>query len=161
MCVFEGQHARVLIDAVRNEMNTEKATRQIRTMSLMSGNEHRPCVKMFLLVFKVSSQDFEEVDIDETVSLCVCPSQRIPSNTIAVIIIKLGTVTASDMKKHHVLIILILTSIQGHTDLNHENNNVRLFQKLDKGREIRCWLKAARQRAVASLRRNPWDFYPP
>ena len=37
-------------------------------------------------------------------------------------IIKLGTVTASDMRMHHMLIILTLTFIQGHTDLNHENN---------------------------------------
>ena len=41
----------------------------------------------------------------------------------------LGMVTASDMRMHHVLIILTMTVIQGHTDLNHENNN-RLFQKL-------------------------------
>ena len=36
------------------------------------------------------------------------------------IIIKLGMVTASDMVMNHMLIILILTIIQGHTDLNHE-----------------------------------------
>ena len=34
-----------------------------------------------------------------------------------IIIIKLGTVTASDTRMHHVLIILTLTFIQGHTDL--------------------------------------------
>ena len=37
------------------------------------------------------------------------------SETIEVIIMKLGTVTASDMRMHHVLIILTLTFIQGHT----------------------------------------------
>ena len=42
------------------------------------------------------------------------------SETVEVIIIKLGKVTASDMKMHHVLIIL--SFIQGHTYLNHENN---------------------------------------
>ena len=31
-------------------------------------------------------------------------------------------VTTSDMLVHHVFIILTLTSIQGHTYLNHENN---------------------------------------
>ena len=30
--------------------------------------------------------------------------------------------TASDMGMHHVLIMLTLTFIQGHTDLDHENN---------------------------------------
>ena len=37
------------------------------------------------------------------------------SETIKVTIIKFGTVTASDMIMHHVLIILTLTFIQGHT----------------------------------------------
>ena len=37
------------------------------------------------------------------------------------IIVRLGTVTVSDMGMHHMLIILTLTFIQGHTDLNHEN----------------------------------------
>ena len=46
------------------------------------------------------------------------------SKTIEVIIIKLGTVTASDMRRHHVLIMLTLTFVQGLTDLNHENNKL-------------------------------------
>ena len=61
-----------------------------------------------------------------TLSLCVgvsvCVSLASNSlETIEVIIIKLGTVTASDMVMHHVLIILTLTCIQCHTDLNREN----------------------------------------
>ena len=40
---------------------------------------------------------------------------------IEVIIIKLGMVTALDMRMHHVLIILELTFIQGHADLNGAN----------------------------------------
>ena len=43
------------------------------------------------------------------------------SETIEVIISKLGTVAASDMKMHHALIVLTLTFIQGHTYLNREN----------------------------------------
>ena len=35
---------------------------------------------------------------------------------------KLGTVTASDMGMHHVLMTLTLTFIQCHTGLTHENN---------------------------------------
>ena len=44
------------------------------------------------------------------------------SETIEVIVVKLGTVTASDVRMHHVLTILALTFIQGHTDLMHENS---------------------------------------
>ena len=58
-----------------------------------------------------------------TPSLCVCLSPASNSSeTSKVIIIKLGTATASDTRMHHVLIMLILTFIPGHTDLNHENN---------------------------------------
>ena len=60
--------------------------------------------------------------------VCVCVRACVPlandsSDTVEVIIIHLGTVTTSDMRIHHVLIILTLTIIQGHTDLNHENDN--------------------------------------
>ena len=44
------------------------------------------------------------------------------SETIIVVIITFCTVTSSDMTMHHVLCILTLTFIQGHTVLNHENN---------------------------------------
>ena len=73
------------------------------------------------------------------VSVCVCVSLASDSSeTIEVIIIiKLGTVTASDMVMHHVLMILTLAFIQGHTELNDEHNKgqiltVRLFPKLFK-----------------------------
>ena len=58
--------------------------------------------------------------------LCVCV-YVCPSETIKVNIIKLGAVTTSDMRMHHVLIILTLTFNQGHTDLIL---NVRKFQKV-------------------------------
>ena len=41
---------------------------------------------------------------------------------LEVIITKLGTVTATDTRMHHMWIILTLTFIQGHTDPNNENN---------------------------------------
>ena len=67
------------------------------------------------------------------VCLCVClPLASDSAETINVIIIKLGMVTTSDMIMHCVLVILTLTFVQGHTDLNHENNNVPLFQKVFK-----------------------------
>ena len=59
------------------------------------------------------------------VCVCVCVSlARNSSETIQVIVIKFGTVTALDMRMHHVLIILTLIFFQGHTDILH----VRLFQ---------------------------------
>ena len=65
----------------------------------------------------------------QTRPLCVCACVWVYVflasdclETIEVIIIKLGTVTASDRLMHHMSTILTLTFIQGHTDLNHENN---------------------------------------
>ena len=63
------------------------------------------------------------------VCLCVCPSQAIPQKLLKLIIIKLGTVTASDMRMHHVLVVLNLTFIQGHTDLSHENNECSIISE--------------------------------
>ena len=52
---------------------------------------------------------------------------RDSSETIEVIIIELGTVTVSDMRMHHVLIIVTLS--EGHTDLNHENNKCLIISE--------------------------------
>ena len=50
------------------------------------------------------------------VRVCVCVSlANDSSETIKVTIIKLGTVTTSDILLHHVLMILTVTFIQGHT----------------------------------------------
>ena len=63
------------------------------------------------------------------VCVCVCvPVASDSSEIINVIIIKLGTVTAgSDTRMHHVVIILTLTFIQGHTDHNHESNKCSII----------------------------------
>ena len=65
--------------------------------------------------------------------MSVCSNERSEwLNGETLVIIKLRKVAASDMRMRHVLIILTVTFIQGHTDLNHENSNiiyVRLFQK--------------------------------
>ena len=61
------------------------------------------------------------------VSLCVCVCASLTNDsleTIKVTITKLDTVTATDMRMHHVLIILSLTLIEGYTDLNHKTNNI-------------------------------------
>ena len=55
----------------------------------------------------------------------MCVSVASGSLETVEVIIKLGTVTASqqsDMRMHHLLITLPLTFIQGHTDLIHKNN---------------------------------------
>ena len=60
------------------------------------------------------------------------------SETIEVIIIKIGTITASYMLMHHVLIILTLTFIQGHTDLNHEHNKCSIISEAVQAIPIKC-----------------------
>ena len=86
------------------------------------------CVFFFLVV-----SDFQNFSLDETrvcvcVSVCVCVASD-SSETIKGINIKLGTVTASDMGMHHVVIMLTLTFIQGYTDLNHEINKYLVILK--------------------------------
>ena len=62
--------------------------------------------------------------------MCVCVSLASDSSeTIEVIIIKRGMVTAPDMRMHHVSIILTLTFIQGHAELNHETNKCLIISK--------------------------------
>ena len=53
---------------------------------------------------------------------CVCPSQAIARKPLGVTIVKFGTLAASGMRMHHVLIALTSIFIQGHTDLNYEKN---------------------------------------
>ena len=70
---------------------------------------------------KFSVDDFESVHVCLYVCvLCVSLTSDF-SETMDVIIIKLGTVTAPLMLVHQMLIMLTLTFIV-HTDLNHENN---------------------------------------
>ena len=66
--------------------------------------------------------------------MCVCACVRVSLASdssvtveLEVIIVKIGTVTASDMIMHHVLIIL--TFIQGHTYLNHEKNQSSIISE--------------------------------
>ena len=69
-------------------------------------------VKVCVSVVSLASDSSETVEVNE------------------VIIVKLGTVTASDMRMHQVFIILTLTFIQGHTDLNHENNKCWIISEI-------------------------------
>ena len=62
------------------------------------------------------------------------------SETIEVIIIKRGTVTASDMTMHYMLIILTLTFIQfqGHRYHNYENNKCSIIFETVNTRQVCC-----------------------
>ena len=74
--------------------------------------------------------------------MCVYPSQAIPRKLLEVIIVTLGTVTASDMDMHHVL--SIWTFIQGHTDLNHENNKGLIISETIQAMPIKFAVKIVR-----------------
>ena len=52
------------------------------------------------------------------------------SETDEVIIVKLGMVTASVTRMHHVLIILTMFFLQGHTDQNHENKYLIILETI-------------------------------
>ena len=76
------------------------------------------------------------------VRACMCVSlARDSSETIKITIIKRGTVTASDMRMHHVLIIFTLTSIQGYTDLNRKNNKYSIIfsETVSSNAQQVCW----------------------
>ena len=73
--------------------------------------EFKACIPLHGIGFCLQSRkhNFEHFNIDEVkscVRACVCAavyhSQAIPRKNIQVIIDKLGTVTASDLKMHHV-----------------------------------------------------------
>ena len=67
-----------------------------------------------------------------SVCLSVCLSLASDSSEpVKVTIITLGTETTSDMALHQVLIILTLTFIQGHTDINHENHKCSIFSETE------------------------------
>ena len=66
------------------------------------------------------------------------------SETVEIIIVKHGVVTASDMGMHHILIILTLTFIQGHTYLNHESNNCLIISETIQAMRIKLAVKIVR-----------------
>ena len=81
----------------------------------------------FSLLFS-SQKDSEKVNIDEAV-ICLSVASHI-SVTSEAIVIKLDTVTASVIRIQHVLIVLTLPFIQGHTNLNHENNKCLIISEV-------------------------------
>ena len=67
--------------------------------------------------------------MQKSVYVCVCVSLASDSSKTIEVIIKLGTATGSDMGLHHVLIILTVTFIQGHTDFNLENKKCLIISE--------------------------------
>ena len=66
------------------------------------------------------------------------------SETIEVITIRLGMVTASDMRMQRMLIILTLTLIQGHTDINHGNSQCSMILETFQAMPIKFAVKIVR-----------------
>ena len=89
------------------------------------------------------------------VCLCVCLSLASDfSETIEVIIIKLGTVTTSDTRMHDgLIIILTLTFIQGHTYLNHENDQCSIISETVQAIPINFVVKILRLKVVYIINR--------
>ena len=78
------------------------------------------------------------------VSVCMSRLASDSSETVEVTSVKRGTVTASDMLMHHVLIIFTLTFIQRHTDLSHENNKGLIISEAIQAMTIKTVVKIVR-----------------
>ena len=79
-----------------------------------------------------------------SVSVSVMSLASDSSETIEVMIIKLGTVTASDIRMHRVLITLTGAFIQGHTDLNRKNNKCSIISETVQAMPINFAVKTVR-----------------
>ena len=78
--------------------------------------------------------------------MCVCVLASDSSETIIeVIIIKLR------MVMHHVLIILTVTFIQGHTDLNRENNKCSIISNTVQAIAMKFAVKIVRLKVYIKL----------
>ena len=90
-------------------------------------------IKQCFLLFSKSNAILKKLMIEQILSVCVCPSQVIPRKLLKfeAVIIKHFKVTASDMRMHHMLIILTLIFIQSRTDLNIENNKCLIISEID------------------------------
>ena len=73
------------------------------------------------------------------------------SETVEVIIIKLGKVTALDMRMHHVFVILTLTFISGHTEFNCENKIVLIISETVQAMPIQFAVKIVRLKVYMTI----------
>ena len=98
---------------------------------------------MFVFKFAYDFQTFSlgESLVCQYVCLCVCVPRKRFVDTIETIIINFGTVTASDVLVLHELIVLTLTFIQGHTYLNHGNNECLIISETIRAMPIKFAVK--------------------
>ena len=88
-------------------------------------------VRFFVCVRKAifNVDDPEPLCVCVCLGVCVCVCVGVgaseSSETIEVIIVKLGT----DIGMHHVINISTFTFIQGHTDLSHGNNECLIISE--------------------------------
>ena len=87
----------------------------------------------------------ESVCLSVSLSVCVCVSFASDSSeTVESIIVTFGMLIASDVRMHHVLIILTLSFIQGHLDRNHENNRYLIISETIQAMSIQFAVKIVR-----------------
>ena len=89
--------------------------------------------------------------------VCVCVSlcrQPYLSETSEAIAITFDTVTASVTRMHHMLFILTLTFIQGHTDFNHENNKCLIILQTVQAMPIKFAVKIVRQKVIVIIKKK-------
>ena len=119
------------------------------------------CLVLSGLVLSVCLSVCLSICMSTCLSAClsVSHSQAIPRKRLMkVIIIKIGTVTISDMGMHNLLtiiIILTLTFIQGRTYLNNVTVNIRLFQKRFQAMPIKFALKIVRLKVYILILASP------
>ena len=98
------------------------------------------CVEVLKSSLVIS--DFANFTVEPRPCVFVCVSFTSDSSeTVEVISIKFGTVPASGMGMHHVLIILTMTFIQGHTDHNEENNKCLIISETIQAMPIKFAVK--------------------
>ena len=104
---------------------------------------------MLLIILKVVSDENVYIH-DVCVWVCV-PLASDSWETIEATIIKLGMITASQMLMHCVLIILTLTFIQGHTDINHKNNKCLIISEIIQAMPISFTVKIVQLKVYMTI----------
>ena len=106
----------------------------------------------FCLQSRLRLSHFNVNDQSLYVYLSVCVSLESDSpETIEVTIITFGRVAASGMLMHHVIIILTLTFIPDHTDLNHENMKCSSISETVQAMTITFAVKIVRLKVYMSI----------
>ena len=83
-------------------------------------------------------------------SVCLSIASRI-SETNEAIAITYDKVTASVTRMHHMLLILTVTFIQCHTDLNHENSKYLIISETIQAMPIKFAVKIVRLKVYMTI----------